>query len=181
MVGREEVDEPAKIQDRVPMDPDELDAWLLANSPALSSFPLNTHEGRVGFLRELFNRGYPCLFEGISHVWTALEEPKMARCFGIGLAAGTGGKGKKALVKFLSQMIDEGLATISLVPPPDDFSSLEAWHHFVCDSWVRDEEALSGIFEKYAHLLVAHPFASKPLKLPCEVIIGPWSDDRHVI
>lgn len=155
------------------MGSDEFDEWL-ANSPPLHFFPLDSHDGRLGFLRELYNRGYPALFEGVAHVWKLLEEPKGRRCFGIGLAAGTGGKGKAALLKFLSAMIEEGLATISPVPAPDGFASVDEWHEHVAASWQTDEAELCQVLEKYAHLLVGHPFGPKPSVQKGKIIIGPW-------
>lgn len=161
------------------MGPDEFDEWLAVNSPPLHSFPLDSHEGRLGFLRELFNRGFPALFEGVAHVWKLLEEPKGRRCFGIGLAAGTGGKGKFALLKFLSAMIEDSLATISSVPSPDGFASLDEWNDCVASSWQTDEARLCVVLEKYARLLVAHPFGT-PTVEKGKLVVGPWPASREV-
>ncbi len=157
------------------LTPDEVEAWIEANSPPLNSFPLDTHEGRLGFLREQFMRGYPALFEGVSHVWKLLESPKEARCFGIGLAAGTGGKGKAALMKFLSKVIDEGLATFTPIPPIDNYPSVHEWNETVKEDYRNDEIKLTVVLERYAYLLVAHPFGPKPSVKMGQVIHGPWN------
>lgn len=168
------VPEPVE-DDFVWMDPDELDAWILANSPALSSFSLNTHDGRRGFLHELFMRGYPALFEGVSHMWKLMEPPKQERCFGLGLAAGTGGTGKTALLNFLTRLIDEGLASSTPLPECDDFSSMSDWNDAVTESWRDDERRLSLVIERYAQLMVADPCKPVPPSKLGKVIKGPWS------
>lgn len=160
--------------DDADMTVEEIEAWIEANSPPLTAFSLDNHEGRLGFLRELFMRGYPALFEGVSHLWKYLEEPKAQRCFGIGLAAGTGGTGKAALVKFLAKMIDEGLKTFSSIPPIDRYPSLDAWNEAVKQGYRDDEAKLSVLLNKYAQLLVANPFDSAATIRFGHVIQGPW-------
>lgn len=161
--------------DLVRMDPDELDAWILAHSPALNSFPLHTDEGRRGFLHELCMRGYSALFEGVAHVWALMESPKADRCFGLGLAAGTGGTSKIAVLKFLTKMIDDGLATFRRIPSIHDFDTIHEWNDAVNGYAREDAASLAAVIEYYADLMVAHPFAPKPSLRFGKVIQGPWS------
>lgn len=159
--------------DVVAMSVEDLDQYILDHSPKLASFPLHTHEWRLAFLRELYMQGYPALLEGVSHAWALMERPKAARCTYVGLLAGTGGTGKKALYNFFRQMIADALATMHRIPPIDDFSSLARWNDAVHAQW-RDEEAeVDRVIERYALLLVGRTPAPEPR--PCAVLPGPWT------
>ena len=155
------------------MSVEEFDQYILDTSPKLASFPLHTHEWRLAFLRELYMQGYPALLEGVSHAWALMERPKAARCTYVGLLAGTGGKGKKALYNFFRQMIADALDTMHRIPPIDDFPSLARWNDAVYAQWHDEEAEVDRIIERYALLLVGRTVPPSPGN--AEIIQGPWN------
>src|SRR5690348_8225051 len=93
--------------DILSMSLEELQDWLDDEPQPIpfKNFPLCTNEGRKAFLEEYVFWGNDRLFEAVAHIWDSLNEPKDARCIGIGLASGTGGTGKSALAKFLKRAL----------------------------------------------------------------------------
>ena len=81
----------------------------------------------ANFSTNIAGRASRCLFAAVAHIWDSLAEPREARCIQIGLASGTGGKGKVALVLMLNKLLAE-CVEMPAAPKPDDFDSLEAWH-----------------------------------------------------
>lgn len=141
-------------------------------SPPLSAFPLDTHDGRVCFLRELYMQGYPAVFEAVSHAWKLMQEPKAARCTYNGIIAGTGGTGKKALYNFFRNLISEALAVDQPIPTIGTFRSLEAWDRAVRQQWDREADQVEQIIQCYAGLMIGQ--APAPLQQRGNVLVGPW-------
>lgn len=150
----------------------EADQSSEAVSLKLADFPLHTHEWRVAFLRELYMQGYPSLLAGVSRAWALMERPKAARCTYVGILAGTGGKGKKALFNFMRAMIQEALAIGQPIPRIDNHPSLEAWNRAVYEQWANEHHATELVIEKYAYLLVGRTAPER--ELPGIVLVGPW-------
>lgn len=123
----------------------------------LHLFPLRTEKGRRGFLRELYNVGYPALFEGVHHVWNSLCAPRAYRCTLMGVHSGSGGGGKIGLVNTLQQFITEGLATIHPIPSSDLYETLEEWHHAAMATYDDDERDLKLVIARYAAILNGQP------------------------
>lgn len=119
------------------MSTEEIVDWFLIEPDPipLASFPLQTNEGREEFLREYIRRGAPALFEAVSHIWAQLNEPREARCTGMGMAAGTGGIGKIALANLLSAALDRVVRINAILPKAADFESLDDWHRAVIQSF----------------------------------------------
>lgn len=150
-----EPDAEAEIPDPSSMATEEFVDWLLSEPEPvpLASFPLHTDAGRKGFLREYFNRGEPAIFEAVSHIWSTLNEPQEARCTTLGIAAGTGGKGKTALVNLLTAALDQAMSINALLPRPADFDSMDQWHEAVIASFGEEERETNDLIQKYADIL----------------------------
>ncbi len=88
------------------MTMEEMDEWIVAEDAKtpFTSFDLGTDKGRQGLLRKYYMIGDTSLFEAVSHVWASLNEPKATYCTLIGMAAGTGGKGKRGLERISTGM-----------------------------------------------------------------------------
>lgn len=143
------------------------------DSVPLSSFPLQFDEWRKVFLREYLRRGEPARFEAVSHIWSTLNEPREARCTAMGIAAGTGGKGKTALINLLAALLHEARSTNATLPRAADYPSLEEWHEAVIASFADGEVKISVALNKYSDILNgdAEPIPNPPAQL----IHGPWS------
>jgi hypothetical protein len=134
------------------MSPEELREWVLwePEPTPLSAFPLHSHEGRCGFLREFYMVGEGALFSAVAHIWSSLEEPRTVRCIKMGLAAGTGGSGKRALRKLLQKFFQEALSIDNPLPPRAAYESLQSWHEASMASFQQDEADLAALVEIYA-------------------------------
>lgn len=168
------------VKDAIPdfdsMSIEEFVNWLLSEPDPipLASFPLQTNEGRREFLREYVRRGEPALFEAVSHIWAQLNEPREARCTAMGMAAGTGGKGKKALVNLLFAVLEEVVSINAILPKAADFPSLDEWHRAVVQSFEDEELATNAVFQRFSDFL--NGGAKMPALTSAELIIGPWND-----
>lgn len=158
------------------MTPEELAAWAEwePEPVPLTSFPLGSEEGRKAFLREFYGVGWDWLFLAVSHVWDSLAEPQAVRCTLMGIAAGTGGTGKKALIKVLAKFLTEALEPLASLPPRADYDSLEAWHLAAMATWQTDEARLCELLTIYADILdgKSHKETSP---LPGQILLGPWA------
>lgn len=158
------------------MSTEEFVNWLLSEPDPipLASFPLQTNEGRREFLREYVRRGEQALFEAVGHIWAQLNEPREARCTAMGMAAGAGGKGKKALVNLLSAVLEEVVSINAILPKSADFPSLDEWHRAVVQSFEDEELATNAVFQRFSDFL--NGGAEMPAPTSAELIVGPWSD-----
>lgn len=143
-----------------------------AETLKLGQFPLHSHEWRVAFLLELYMQGYPALLEAVSRAWDLMKRPKAARCTHVGLLAGTGGKGKKALYNFFRAMITEALAVGRPIPKIADYASLDAWHDAVQQQQLSECHEVDQIIQRYAWTLVGE--ARKAKQPTGEIVPGPW-------
>lgn len=163
-------------EEAINLPPEEFAAWLAwePERPPISSFALHTNEGRVGFLEEYIWRGDEALFEAVNVLWDQLCDPKPERCFGIGLAAGTGGTGKWALAKFLKRALRESLDYDCPQPCGKDYPSIHEFHQASMEYFAADRAHYERTVQKYADLLVADPFGAHVPK--CKILPGPWAD-----
>ena len=157
------------------MTPEDLAAWAEwePEPVPLTSFPLGSEEGRKAFLREFYGVGWDWLFLAVSHVWNSLAEPQSARCTAMGIAAGTGGIGKGALVKVLSKFLEEALTSGNPLPDRSDHDTLHDWHEAAMATWHKDEADLRVIIRKYANILDGTP-TGNVAPPPCQIFTGPW-------
>ena len=159
--------------------PEDYRAWLdwEPERPPISSFALCTNEGRVGFLEEYIWRGEEALFEAVTILWDQLCEPKANRCFGIGLAAGSGGTGKWALAKFLRKALREALDHDYVQPCGYDYPDIHTFHTASMEFFAASYDHYERAVQKYADLLVTHPFGNAPRA--CKLIKGPWGNSTE--
>ena len=111
----------------------------------LTSFVLSDPAHREAFLYEYCAQGEPSLFTAVAHIWDSLAEPQDARCIKMGLACGTGGKGKMALVLILRQFLDRFIAAGGPMPRAGEDDTIHTYHqaamaHF--DAMHAEEAAL---------------------------------------
>lgn len=157
------------------MTPEEYDAWLaepVPDPPPPSAWPLHCNDGRVGFLESFMWRGEVALFESVSHIWALLNEPKNARCIGIGLAAGTGGSGKWALAKMLRKALRESLDSGITPPWGQKFGSIDLLHEAAMNYFNADYAHYEKTVQKYADILNGEP--GRHVSPAGTVIVGPW-------
>jgi len=119
----------------------------------LNSFVLNDQNHREAFLCEFCKAGEPVLFEAVNHIWSSLEEPREARCIAIGMAAGTGGKGKLALVHLLRACLKEVVTWGVPMPRPEDSSTLGQWHQATMDAFEAEADREDQVYKRYAAIL----------------------------
>jgi hypothetical protein len=143
------------IPDLKAMTSAEIAAWAEWSPPPkpLKIFPLDTETGRKQFLHELYWIGYDALFEGVNHVWNSLIAPRGYRCTLMGVHSGAGGSGKAALYNTLKQFIGEAIDTLQLIPPTENFESLEDWHNASMATYVDEERDLQVVIAKYETIL----------------------------
>ncbi len=160
------------------MTPEELHTWIEwePELTPLKSFPLCTGEGRRAFLWEFYLVGWDSLFQAVTHVWESLAEPQEVRCTLMGVAAGTGGTGKLALVKVLSQFLEDALSSIEPIPPRSDYDSLDAWHKASMATWQTDEARVGLLQKTYANILDGRIAPGSAVLLS-----GPWRQRAAVI
>lgn len=163
------------IPDFDSMSIEEVINWFLSEPDPipLASFPLQTDAGRREFLREYVRRGEPALFEAVGHIWSQLNEPREARCTAMGMAAGTGGKGKKALVNLLSAVLEEVVSINAILPKAKDFDSLDEWHRAVIQSFGDEEAETNAVLQRFSDILNG---GAETSACSAELIRGPWSD-----
>jgi hypothetical protein len=123
-----------------------------SHSP-LDCFSLRTSAGREAFLEALVAIGEPGLFAAVKHVWSSLENPVAARCTQMGIIAGTGGAGKRALYKVLRAFIIEWLGEPPLRIPMSADRSLEEWHKAVMTAWNSEHARERAVMKRYAAIL----------------------------
>jgi len=119
----------------------------------LTSFALHDSNHREAFLCEFCKVGEPALFEAVSHIWSSLNEPRDARCIAIGIAAGTGGKGKLALVHFLRACLKEIVTWGGTLPRPEDHPSIDEWHQATMTAWEAEQNREADVFKRFSALL----------------------------
>ena len=156
LTGSPDESDPERMNDA--MIPDELEQAsdldeLFEKPLALTSFMLKDDAHRRAFLREFCKVGEPALFEAVSHIWSSLAEPRNARCIAMGIAAGTGGKGKMALVRLLRACLKDILAWGAPLPTSAEYASLELWHEATMVAFEAEQEREEKVYEKYAAIL----------------------------
>lgn len=158
------------------MTMEEMDEWIVAEDAKtpFTSFDLGTEEGRQGLLRKYYMIGDTSLFEAVSHVWASLNEPKAGYCTLIGMAAGTGGKGKRGLVSALHKFLAEALDSINWIPSPKDYPSLDEWHEASMHTFTKDEEDLCVLLGRYSTVLNGGVDAQCSSPFSAVIIQGPW-------
>ena len=158
------------------MTMEEMDDWIAAEEAKtpFTSFDLATDEGRQGLLRKYYMIGDTSLFEAVSHVWASLNEPKAAYGTLIGMAAGTGGTGKRGLVSALHKFLAEALDNINWIPPRGDYASLDEWHQASLRTYTTEEEGLCVLLARYSTVLNSGVAAPCPSPFKPVVIQGPW-------
>ena len=119
----------------------------------LSSFALGNDDQRAAFLCEFCKAGEPALFEAVSHIWSSLEEPREARCIAMGMAAGTGGRGKLALVHLLRACLKEVVTWGEPLPGPAAYASLGEWHAATMDAFEAEGAREDKVYKHYAAIL----------------------------
>jgi hypothetical protein len=166
--------------DFVAMTAEEMDEWVAAEEAKtpFTSFDLGTDEGRQGLLRKYYRIGDTSLFEAVSHVWASLNEPRAVYCTHIGMAAGTGGKGKRALVLALQKFLAEALDTINWIPSRQDYATLDDWHQASMSTFAKDEEDLCVLLRHYSTVLNGGVIPQPAGELTGLVIKGPWIHTR---
>ena len=139
--------------------------------PPPSAYPLCTNEGRCGFLEAYIWRGEEALFEAVNHIWNQLRPPKAYRCTLIGVAAGTGGTGKKALTAFLRRALRAALDDDLPQPWGKQYADIDAFHEAAMGYFAASHSHYETMIQKYANLLNGDvPNATDD----AEVIQGPW-------
>ena len=163
------------------MTAEEMDEWIAAEEAKtpFTSFDLGTDEGRQGLLRKYYMIGDTSLFEAVSHIWASLNEPKAVYCTLIGMAAGTGGKGKRGLVAALHKFLAEALDSINWIPSPKDYPSLAEWHEASMNSFTKDEEDLCVLLRRYSNVLNGGVEAQGQSPFSPVVIQGPWAAQKE--
>jgi hypothetical protein len=154
----------------------DMDAFVAAEEAKIpfKSFNLGTVEGREALLWKYYRIGESSLFEAVAHVWDSLGEPKVAFGTRIGLAAGTGGKGKRGIVLMLHKFLEQALASLIAIPPTDCFDCLEDWHQASMQTFVDEEATLTTLVQHYAAVLDGIVMVVAPPLTP-NVLQGPWS------
>ena len=126
----------------------------------------------MAFSESYMWRGEVALFESVTHIWKLLNQPKDARCIGIGLAAGTGGTGKWALAKFLRQVLHDALHNDIRPPWGQKFGSLDGTHNAAMSYFEADYAHYERAVQKYADILGGEP--RRHASLESQLIQGPW-------
>jgi len=159
------------------MTAEEMDEWIDAEEAKtpFTSFDLGTDEGRQALLHKYYRIGDTSLFEAVSHVWASLNEPKAAYCTVIGMAAGTGGTGKRGLMLALHKFLEEALAILNSIPSPRDYPSLDEWHSASMRTFEKDEEDLCVLLQQYATVLNGGMASQGPSPFQGVVLQGPWA------
>lgn len=150
------------------------DAFLEGEPIPLASFALHDPEQRRGFLREFCRIGEPRIFEAVSHIWSSLTEPQEDRCTVMGVVAGTGGTGKKALLRLLRACLEEVLEWDHPLPRPEECVSLDEWHAEAMAAFAAEAAREEGIFAYYADILDGRVAVPSSLHQTATVIAGPW-------
>ena len=139
--------------------------------PPPSAYPLCTNEGRCGFLEAYIWRGEDAMFEAVNHIWSQLRPPKAYRCTLMGLAAGTGGSGKKALTPFLRRALRDALDDDLPQPWGEHYADIDAFHDAAMAYFAASQNRYETMIEKYASLMNGEiPHVTDG----AEVIQGPW-------
>ena len=126
---------------------------LLEEILPLTSFALRDDEQRAAFLCEFCKAGEPALFEAVNHIWSSLEEPRDARCIAIGMKAGTGGRGKLALVHVLRGCLKEVIGWGEQLPRSSDYSTLDDWHRATMTAFEAEWARECEVYKRYASIL----------------------------
>jgi len=166
--------QPAAAANDIAVGPAAADADFINDDddfepPSPSAYPLCSNEGRCGFLEAYIWRGEAALWESVNHIWNQLLPPKAERCTAIGLAAGTGGTGKAALIPFLRRALRESLDD-GLVQPGPEFTDIHEFHAASMDYFAASYAHYEKTIQKCADLINGGSEA-----IPnAEVIEGPW-------
>jgi len=144
----------------------------------MNSFVLADENHRQAFLFQYCWQGEPALFAAVAHIWDSLAEPREARCIQIGLATGTGGKGKIALMLMLQKLLAECL-DYPPQPRPDAFDSLEAWHQASMQAFAAEEQRERELYVRYSAILNGSSPAPNTAA-DATVVTGPWTDSGWV-
>jgi hypothetical protein len=165
-----------EMPDFVAMTADEMDHWIEAEEAKMpfTSFDLTTDAGRQGLLEKYYRIGDTALFEAVSHIWTSLNEPRAEYCTLIGMAAKTGGKGKRGLVLALQRFLHEALESINWIPPRHDFLSREDWHEATIRTFRDDAENIRVLLERYSTIMNCGVGVIDSSLSTATIIQGPW-------
>jgi hypothetical protein len=106
-----------------------------------------------GFLYEYCAQGEPSLFAAVSHIWDSLAEPRDARCIKMGLACGTGGKGKMALVLMLRQFLDRFIEAGGPMPRAGEDDTIHTYHQAAMTHFAKMAAEEAALVEYYAAVL----------------------------
>lgn len=149
------------------------EAFLEGVPRPLTSFALHEPRQRQAFLGEFCRIGEPALFEAVSHIWSSLAQPQEARCTAMGVAAGTGGTGKKALMNLLHGCLEEILAWEHPLPRPEECGSVDEWHAAAMAAFAGEAAREEAVLERYATIIDGS--AGEAATTPgANVICGPW-------
>jgi len=119
----------------------------------MDSFSLADPEQREDFLYQYCYYGEPLLLSAVAHIWDSLAEPREWRCIKIGLASGTGGTGKMALVLTLQKMLAECVEIGPVMPRGGEFDDIDAHHQAVTDHWTSTYEQERALCRVYGKIL----------------------------
>ena len=119
----------------------------------LTSFVLSDPAHREAFLYEYCAQGEPSLFTAVAHIWDSLAEPRDARCIKMGLACGTGGKGKIALVLMLRQFLDRFIEAGGPMPRAGEDDTIHTYHQAAMTHFANMAAEEAALVEYYAAVL----------------------------
>jgi len=119
----------------------------------LTSFVLSHPAHREAFLYEYCAQGEPSLFTAVAHIWDSLAEPRDARCIKMGLACGTGGKGKMALVLMLRQFLDRFIDAGGPMPRAGEDDTIHTYHQAAMTHFDKMAAEEAALVEYYAAVL----------------------------
>ena len=119
----------------------------------LTAFALSDADQRAEFLYQYCYQGEPVLLVAVAHIWDSLAEPREARCIQIGMASGSGGKGKMALVLTLKKLLAECCQIGAVLPDKAGFAGPDEWHQAVMAHFASSEEQERALCRAYADIL----------------------------
>jgi len=143
--------------------------------PAPSAYHLGNNESRCGFLEAYIWRGEDALWESVNHIWNQMLPPKAERCTAIGLAAGTGGTGRKALIPFLRRALRESLDHDIPKPWGLKYPDLETFHETAMAYFAASHNHYEKTIQKYANLMNC----GEPPQQTAQILQGPWIGPTH--
>jgi len=113
------------------------------------------------------------LWESVNHIWNEMLPPKAERCTAIGLAAGTGGTGRKALIPFLRRALRESLDHDIPQPWGLKYPDLETFHETAMTYFAASHNHYEKTIQKYANLMNC----GEPPQHYAVILKGPWKKE----